>query len=164
MSKDPNSRMFFLYMVNAFQSSITSSLSAYVTSGFESHSLIPVINIVSSVMGAATYMPLAKVLNVWDRSIGFVVMAAFATLGLILSATCSDIATYCAAQVGLLLDKASEQRIDHFEGFLQHRVYWHNLLHRRNHSGHVKATRSRPCIRFHVFPVYHHRICWTSCI
>lgn len=92
--------MWLLYLVNGLQSSITSNLSAYVTSGFESHSLIPVISIVSSVMSAATYMPLAKVLNLWDRSIGFLIMVAFATLGLILSATCHDIGTYCAAQVG----------------------------------------------------------------
>ncbi|KAJ9295821.1 hypothetical protein DTO271G3_5844 [Paecilomyces variotii] len=91
--------MFLLYFVNAFQSSITSNLSAYVTSGFESHSLIPVIYVVSSVMSAATYMPVAKILNLWDRSIGFLLMAVFATVGLILSATCTDIATYCASQV-----------------------------------------------------------------
>ncbi|KAL1307032.1 hypothetical protein AAFC00_005657 [Neodothiora populina] len=91
--------MFLLYFINAFQSSITSNLSAYVTSGFESHSLIPVINVVSSIMGAVTYMPLAKILNLCDRSIGFVVMITFATIGLILSATCNDIGTYCAAQV-----------------------------------------------------------------
>ncbi|EAW17198.1 putative MFS siderophore iron transporter [Aspergillus fischeri NRRL 181] len=91
--------MWLLYLVNGLQSSITGNLSAYVTSGFESHSLIPVISIVSSVMSAATYMPLAKVLNLWDRSIGFLIMVAFATLGLILSATCHDIGTYCAAQV-----------------------------------------------------------------
>ena len=92
--------MFLLYFVNAFQSSITGNLSAYVTSDFSAHSQIPVIYIVSSVMGAATYMPLAKILNIWDRSVGFLVMVAFATLGLILSATCTDIATYCASQVG----------------------------------------------------------------
>ncbi|KAL4803519.1 major facilitator superfamily domain-containing protein [Aspergillus unguis] len=91
--------MFLLYFVNAFQSSITSNLSAFVTSGFESHSLIPVIYIVSSVMSSATYMPLAKILNVWDRSIGFLIMVAFATLGLVLSATCTGITTYCISQV-----------------------------------------------------------------
>lgn len=93
--------MFLLYFVNAFQSSITANLSPYVTSGFAAHSLIPVIYIVSSVMGAATYMPLAKILNLWDRSVGFLIMAAFATLGLVLSATCDDIATYSASQVSL---------------------------------------------------------------
>lgn len=91
--------MWSIYFTNAFVSSITGNLAAYITSGFESHSLIPVIAVVSSIMGAATYMPLAKVLNLWDRSLGFMIMAVFSTLGLILSATCSGIATYCAAQV-----------------------------------------------------------------
>ncbi|KAB8230831.1 putative MFS siderophore iron transporter [Aspergillus alliaceus] len=91
--------MWCLYLVNAFQSSITANLSAYVTSGFESHSLIPLIAIVSSVMSAATYMPLAKILNLWDRSIGFLIMVIFSVIGLILSATCTNIATYCASQV-----------------------------------------------------------------
>ncbi|KAK4500235.1 hypothetical protein PRZ48_008422 [Zasmidium cellare] len=91
--------MFLLYFVRGFQASITGNLSAYITSDFESHSLLPVIAIVTSVMGAATYMPLAKILNLWDRSIGFTVMTCFAMLGLILSATCNNIETYCAAQV-----------------------------------------------------------------
>lgn len=92
--------MFLIYFVNAFQSSITGNLSAYITSDFESHSLLPVIATVSSVMGAATYMPVAKVLNLWDRSIGFLIMVIFSILGLVLSATCTNIATYCASQVG----------------------------------------------------------------
>ncbi|RJE23316.1 transporter [Aspergillus sclerotialis] len=91
--------MWLLYFINAFQSSITANLSAYVTSGFESHSLIPVMSVVSSVMSAATYMPLAKILNLWDRSIGFLLMAVFMVIGLVLSATCTNIAIYCASQV-----------------------------------------------------------------
>lgn len=93
--------MWLIYFVNAFQSDITGSIAAYVTSDFESHSLLPVISVTSSVMGAATYMPLAKILNLFDRSIGFLCMVLFATLGLILSATSNGIASYCAAQVGL---------------------------------------------------------------
>lgn len=92
--------MWCLYFVNAFQSQITSNSSAYITSDFASHSLIPVIDTVSSVMGAATYMPVAKILNLWDRSVGFALMCMFAILGLILAATCNGIGTYCAAQVG----------------------------------------------------------------
>lgn len=93
--------MWLLYFVNAFQSSITANLSAYVTSGFQSHSLIPVMSVVSSVISGATYMPLAKILNLWDRSIGFLIMTVFMVIGLVLSATCTNIAVYCAAQVRL---------------------------------------------------------------
>ncbi|TIA42362.1 endoglucanase B [Aureobasidium pullulans] len=91
--------MWSIYCVNAFQSNITGNLSAYITSGFEAHSLLPVISIISSIMGAATYMPLAKVLNLWDRTVGLIIMLVFFLLGLILAATCNDIGTYCASQV-----------------------------------------------------------------
>lgn len=91
--------MWLLYFINGFNQSLDASLSAYVTSDFESHSLLPLISVVSSVMSAASYMPLAKVLNLWDRSVGFAAMAILATLGLILTAACNDIATYCAARV-----------------------------------------------------------------
>lgn len=98
--------MWAVYMTNAFQSSITANLSAYIVSGFEEHSLIPVITTVSSVMSAATAMPVAKMLNTWDRGHGFVLMGAIATLGLILSAACTNIYTYCAAQVRTALHRA----------------------------------------------------------
>ncbi|KAM0750275.1 MFS general substrate transporter [Meredithblackwellia eburnea MCA 4105] len=87
------------YCTNAFQSSITGNLAPYITSAFAEHSLIPVIGIVSSVMSAAAYLIIAKILNIWDRSYGYLGMAALATLGLILSAACTNIASYCAAQV-----------------------------------------------------------------
>lgn len=95
--------MFLLYFTNAMQSSITYNLSAYIVSGFEAHSLIPVISIVSSVMSGAAYLPIAKTLDVWGRPLGFAVMTSIAVVGLILSATCTSIEGYCAAQVRLAL-------------------------------------------------------------
>lgn len=72
-----------------------------MTSEFSEHSLIPTISIVSNIMSAVAYMVLAKILNLWDRSYGYLAMTVLATLGLILSAACKDIYTYCAAQVCL---------------------------------------------------------------
>jgi len=91
--------MWLLYFVNAFQSSITSNLTPYVTSDFEQHSLLTVIYIVSNAMSAATYIPVAKILDLWGRAEGFVIMICFATLGLILMAICHNLTTFCAAQV-----------------------------------------------------------------
>jgi MFS family permease len=91
--------MWFLYLTNAFQSSITSNLTPYVTSGFEEHSLITVISIVSNSMAAAVYIPTAKLLDLWGRAEGFATMVCFATLGLIMMAASNNLATYCAAQV-----------------------------------------------------------------
>jgi MFS family permease len=91
--------MWMLYLTNAFQASITGNLTPYVTSGFNEHSLITVIYIVSNSMAAAIYIPTAKLLDLWGRAEGFLVMVSFATLGLILMAVCRSLYTFCAAQV-----------------------------------------------------------------
>ncbi|PTB72375.1 MFS general substrate transporter [Trichoderma longibrachiatum ATCC 18648] len=91
--------IWLLYFVNAFQSTILSNLLPYATSDFESHSLLNVIYVVAGSMSAATYMPLSKVMDVWGRAEGFLIMTVFATLGLILMAASNDIATFCAAYV-----------------------------------------------------------------
>ncbi|WWC90265.1 uncharacterized protein L201_005198 [Kwoniella dendrophila CBS 6074] len=91
--------MFLIYLVRAFEGSVTSNLGPYIVSGFEAHSLIPVISIVSGVMGAATYLTVARAVNVWGRLKGLLVLVILATIGMILSATCNNVATYSAAQI-----------------------------------------------------------------
>lgn len=88
-----------LYLTNAFQASITNNLTPYITSGFEEHSLLTVIYIVSNSMAAAVYIPTAKLLDLWGRAEGFLVMVSLATIGLILMAVCRNLSTFCAAQV-----------------------------------------------------------------
>lgn len=98
LTEHPTS-IFLLYFMNAFQGSITGNLTAYVVSAFESHSLIPVIYIVSNVMAGALRLGVAKMLDLWGRPQGFAVMIAIATMGLILMAACSNVQTFAAAQV-----------------------------------------------------------------
>jgi hypothetical protein len=50
-------------------------------------------------MQAAVYIPTAKLLDVWGRAEGFLLMVGFATLGVVLMATAQTLATFCAAQV-----------------------------------------------------------------
>ncbi|KUI54749.1 Siderophore iron transporter mirB [Cytospora mali] len=91
--------IWLLYFVNAMQSSILSNLLPFVTSAFESHSLLNVIYIVADAMSAAMYVPLSKVMDVWGRAQGFAFMTFIATLGLILMAACNNLPTFCAAYV-----------------------------------------------------------------
>ena len=91
--------MWLMYFTNALQSNATANLTPFVVSEYEGHSLLTAIAIVSDVMSGAFYIPVAKVLDVWGRPVGFAVMTGVATLGLILMATTSSIATYGAAQV-----------------------------------------------------------------
>ncbi|EED13781.1 MFS siderophore iron transporter, putative [Talaromyces stipitatus ATCC 10500] len=91
--------IWLLYFVNAFQSSILASLIPFVTSAFSSHSLLNVIYIVGDAMSAAVFIPLAKILDVWGRAEGFLIMTVCCTLGLVLMASCNDLSTFCAAYV-----------------------------------------------------------------
>lgn len=90
-----------IFLVNGLRLSILTSLTPYVTSSFSSHSLLTVIYIVASALVSATYIPMAKLLDVWGRAEGFLLMVACATLGTILMATSKNLATFCAAEVSL---------------------------------------------------------------
>ncbi|ROV99818.1 hypothetical protein VSDG_03160 [Cytospora chrysosperma] len=91
--------IWMLYFVNALQSSILSSLLPFVTSEFQSHSLLNVIYIVSDALSAAIYVPLSKVMDVWGRAQGFAFMTCLATLGMVMMAACHNLPTFCAAYV-----------------------------------------------------------------
>jgi MFS family permease len=96
-----------LYLVNAFQSAILSSLVPFVTSDFESHSLLNVIYVVANSMTAAVFIPLSKILDLWGRAEGFMIMVFFATLGLVLMAACNNLPTFCAAYVSPQLSQCA---------------------------------------------------------
>lgn len=93
--------IWFVYLLNAFQSSTVGSLVPYVTSSWGAHSLLNVIDVVASSMTAAVFIPLAKLLDLWGRAEGYLLMVAFAELGLILMATSTNLSIYCAANVRL---------------------------------------------------------------
>lgn len=91
--------MWFLYFTNALQSNSTANLTPYVVSVYEGHSLLTAINIVSNIMSGVFYLPIAKILDIWGRPIGLAFTAGLATIGLVLMATTTTLATYGAAQV-----------------------------------------------------------------
>lgn len=91
--------IWLLYFTNAFQSSILYSLIPYLTSQWESHSLLNTIYIVADAITAACYIPLGRMMDVWGRAEGFLFMTICATVGLIMMAACNNLATFCAAYV-----------------------------------------------------------------
>lgn len=94
--------IWFLYFVNAFQSSICYNFIPYLTSDWSSHSLLNVIYIVADSITAACYIPLAKIMDTWGRAEGFLCMTVCATVGLIMMAACHNLPTFCAAYVRVL--------------------------------------------------------------
>ncbi len=91
--------MWLLYFTRAMIGDIFGGLMPYITSNFQSHSLMPVVDTVVSIMSAATFMPVAKILNLWDRTYGFGAMMAISVVGLIMMAACTNFQTYAAANV-----------------------------------------------------------------
>lgn len=120
--------IWLLYFVNAFQSSILYNLIPYVTSDFQSHSLVNVIYIVANAISAAVYIPLAKILDIFGRAEGFLIMATFATLGLVLMAACNNLPTFCAAYV--CNDHINMQPYSNMYilGILHFRLWWHDFF------------------------------------
>ena len=91
--------MWLLYFSNAFEASLSTNLTPFVTSTFNDHSLMSVINVVTQVLTGATYMPVAKILNLWDRIAGFSLMLFIAILGMILMAATNSFELYAASNV-----------------------------------------------------------------
>jgi hypothetical protein len=81
------------------QQTVTGSLTPYVTSAFQKHSLTATTSIMSSLIGGIFKLPLAKILDIWGRPQGFALMVFILTLGLIMMAACNNVQTYAAAQV-----------------------------------------------------------------
>ncbi|KAL2801982.1 siderophore iron transporter mirB [Aspergillus granulosus] len=91
--------LWLLTLANGFRTAILYSLTPYATSSFQSHSLLTVVNVVSSAMTSALYIPVAKLLDVWGRAEGWLFMVMLSTLGLIMMAASKNLPTYCAAEV-----------------------------------------------------------------
>ncbi|KAG9251595.1 major facilitator superfamily domain-containing protein [Emericellopsis atlantica] len=91
--------MWCVYLVNGFQSNVGGTLQPYAVSEWNAHSMITVISVVTNCMMAAVYIPLSKILDVWGRAEGFLLMAALATTGMGLMAGSGNLATYCVANV-----------------------------------------------------------------
>ncbi|EOD50855.1 putative siderophore iron transporter mirb protein [Neofusicoccum parvum UCRNP2] len=84
---------------NGLESQASSNLMPYATSEFSEHALVSTVGISSSFIAGVARIPVAKLVDIWGRGEGFVVMVASATLGLALMAVCRNIAVYVIAQV-----------------------------------------------------------------
>ncbi|KAE8153007.1 major facilitator superfamily domain-containing protein [Aspergillus avenaceus] len=91
--------VFLIFFTNSFQQETTSSLSPYVYSAFTNHSLISTTNVLTSIIGGVSKLPIAMLIDVWGRPRGFGIMTGLCTLGLLLMAACRNVETYVAAQV-----------------------------------------------------------------
>lgn len=91
--------IWVIYFVDTMQQGATGTLTPWVTSAFQEHSLTPTVNVISSIIGGVWKLTLAKILDIFGRPQGYLISIMFTTLGLIMMAACKNVETYAAAQV-----------------------------------------------------------------
>ncbi|KAJ2891723.1 siderophore iron transporter mirB [Zalerion maritima] len=91
--------IWLIYFVTSTQEVVVRVLTPFVTSSFALHSLTAATNIMSSIIGGLTKLPLAKILDTWGRPQGLALTLVIWVAGFIMMAACNNVETYCAAQV-----------------------------------------------------------------
>ncbi|KAI1426816.1 siderochrome-iron transporter MirB [Xylaria sp. FL1777] len=89
--------LYLVSFVDALLGVVQASLIPYVTSEFNEHGLLATTSIIATIVGGVFALPIAKVIDIWGRCEGFLVMLGLVVLGLILKAACQNIETYAAA-------------------------------------------------------------------
>lgn len=70
-----------VFFVNSLQQQITGNLTPYVTSAFSQHALLSTTSVMSSIIGAVAKLPIAKIIDIWGRAEGYMLMVFLCTLG-----------------------------------------------------------------------------------
>jgi MFS family permease len=83
--------------VDALLSTVETALNPYITSSFGKHGLLTVVSVVSTILGGSSKLTLAKIIDIWGRVEGFLLMLLLVTIGLIMKATCTSMEMYTAA-------------------------------------------------------------------
>ncbi|KAK4198705.1 hypothetical protein QBC40DRAFT_283374 [Triangularia verruculosa] len=91
--------IWLIYFVTSLQEVCARAYSPFVTSTFSSHSLTPVVYIVSNILGGVSKLPLAKILDIWGRPQGMALMLVLWTVGFVIMAACNNVTQYAVAYV-----------------------------------------------------------------
>ncbi|MBE3049625.1 hypothetical protein IMZ48_45450, partial [Candidatus Bathyarchaeota archaeon] len=75
---------------------VQGNLNPYITSAFGQHALLPAVNIIATVLGGTCQLAIAKIIDIWGRSTGFLFLLLLNVIGNIVKATCKDVETYTA--------------------------------------------------------------------
>jgi MFS family permease len=91
--------IWLIAFVDAMQQGTTGLLTPNVTSSFLFHSLTAATGVMAQLIGGISKLTLAKILDVFGRPQGYLLMVCLMTIGLIMMAACTNVETYAAAQV-----------------------------------------------------------------
>lgn len=91
--------IYLTYFFLAFNIETLYNFSVYAYADFASSELISTASVMASIIGGVLRLPTGKMLDVWGRAEGFLVMVGFITLGLIILASCNSVSAYVAGYV-----------------------------------------------------------------
>ncbi|KAK7215634.1 hypothetical protein V2G26_003637 [Clonostachys chloroleuca] len=91
--------IWLICFVQAFSAGIIGTMTPYVTSSFQYHSLTATMSIAASLVSGLIKLPFAKLLNIWGRPQAFGIMIIIVTMGIVMMAACNNVETYAAALV-----------------------------------------------------------------
>lgn len=83
----------------SFVQDVIGTLFPYVLSDYSAHGLIPVFRMVTTIVSALLFLPMAKVLDTFGRIYGLLVSIALIVLGLVIQAAAQNIAAFGAAHI-----------------------------------------------------------------
>lgn len=83
--------------VDYLQNSIDSILNPYITSSFGKHGLLNVGSVMSTIIGSVAPLFIAKVVDIWGRAEGFLIMLVVCVIGMVMKAAAQNVETYVAA-------------------------------------------------------------------
>lgn len=91
--------LLLMAFITSLEGQVSSSLTIFVTSSFQQHSLVSTIGVVNGVINAVMKPPMAKVADVFGRMEAFAVSVGLFTLGYIQMAASNNVETFAAAQI-----------------------------------------------------------------
>ncbi|KAK3192057.1 hypothetical protein K4F52_001684 [Lecanicillium sp. MT-2017a] len=89
--------LWLVAFIDDLLQAVQGSVSPYVTSTFNEHGLLGVTGIVATILGGVCNLAIAKVIDIWGRCEGFIVMIFLVIIGMVMKAACINIEMYAAA-------------------------------------------------------------------
>ncbi|KAM5343691.1 hypothetical protein ACJ41O_012228 [Fusarium nematophilum] len=91
--------LLLMAFITSLEGQVTSSILVFVTSSFQSHSMLSTISVVQAVILAVVKPPMAKIADVFGRLEGFALSIALYALGYIQMAASNNVQTFASAQI-----------------------------------------------------------------
>ncbi|BGP45661.1 ferrioxamine B transporter [Rhodotorula kratochvilovae] len=91
--------VFLLSYCYSLDATVRGTLQSYATSSFEQHSLLSTVNVLKSIIAAASYPPYAQLANTFGRVEVILFSVVMYVVGTIVEACAKNLSTFCAGAV-----------------------------------------------------------------